>query len=180
MAKQTRLNRKVGETEMKHQRSIVAIADTREQDPLSLEMYGLVVVRKALPYGDYSLCVPDLTRYLVIERKSLADFIQCCGREHERFRKELLALRGYPYRFVVCEFSLGEIFRQEYRSKISLEAVLGCLSSWLTLGITFLFADDHEQAARLVAGLLLKKAREVLELAKVATEINEPDKEIIQ
>lgn len=158
---------------MRHLDKIIAIVDTREQEPLDLEKHGLTIIRKALPFGDYSLLVPDLTRHLAVERKSLPDFVSCCGREHERFRKELLALRGYSWKFVICEFSLTALFQEEYRSKISSNVVLGCLSSWLNLGIVFLFADTREQAACLLASLLMKKAQEVIAFSKCSLESKE-------
>lgn len=154
-------------------KKIVAIVDTREQEPLDLEKHGLSIIRKALPFGDYSLLIPDLSRHLVVERKSLPDFVACCGREHERFRKELLALRGYTWKFVICEFSLTALFREEYRSKISSNVVLGCLSSWLNLGIVFLFADTREQASCILARLLVKKAQEVIAFSKCSLECEE-------
>jgi len=155
----------------REQTEITAIIDTREQTPLDLEKHGVKSVRGTLAHGDYSLIYPDLRRYLSIERKSLSDFIGCITSERDRFDKELLALRGYQYRFVVCEFRLSDILAHNYRSKVSEDAVFGSLGRWIGYGIPFLFADNAECASYLVAKLLRIRAMDVLEFARAATAI---------
>lgn len=145
---------------------ITAIIDTREQVPFDLEKYGIKTVRETLPYGDYSLANPNLRKYLVIERKSLSDLVQCCTRERKRFEKELLALRGYPYRFVICECNLADIFAHEYRSQTNPNSVIASISSWLTWGIPFLMAGNERLASYVVARLLFFKAREYIKYAR--------------
>jgi ERCC4-type nuclease len=145
---------------------IVAVVDTREQTPLDLVKYGLAVEVATLAYGDYSLLNPDLRHEVAIERKSLPDFVACCGRERERFERELIALRGYRYAYIVGEFGLRDILGHEYRSQISPNAVLSSIARWQTWGIHFLFCDTHEGASYVVAKILCFLAESVVELAR--------------
>lgn len=85
--------------------NLIALVDTREQAPLDLG--DLRTERRTLHYGDYSLAgMEDLVR---IERKSLADFVQCCGKERARFKRSLQALRGFIYHAVVIEASWADL-----------------------------------------------------------------------
>ena len=147
---------------------ITAVIDTREKKPLDLEKYGLECVAETLPHGDYSLLVPDLRRSVCIERKTLPDFVACCTRERKRFHKELLALRGYQHSIVACEFTLGEVFRGEYRSKVKPHSILASIARWNSYGVQFLFAENADQAAWLVAKYLELVARDTIEIAQLA------------
>ena len=80
---------------------IVAIIDTREQLPLDLS--PLASIRGTLQTGDYS--VRGLENVVAIERKSLDDLLACCGRERDRFEKEIQRLVAYPVRALVIEAS---------------------------------------------------------------------------
>ena len=93
----------------RHSKDITAIIDTREQLPLDLESHGLKIVYEALSFGDYSLHYPRLSDHICIERKSLQDFVACCGKERKRFFRELLAMRGYRYKAIVIEAEFEEI-----------------------------------------------------------------------
>ena len=142
----------------KKQRTITAIVDTREQRPLDLGKYGLAIVHKALPFGDYSLAVPDLSKYVVIERKSLPDFVQSCTHDRKRFERELLALRGYMLRFIVCEFKLSDILSKRYMTGADPDSLMGSIARFAVDGIPCLFAENHAGASYLVAKILGKVA----------------------
>lgn len=144
----------------------IAIIDTREQWPLDLEKYGLAVRRGTLSFGDYSLIFPDMRDEIIIERKSLADFAVCCGRERERFEKELIALRGFRSAFVIGEFCLRDIFDHQYRSQISPNSLLSSIAKWSSWKIQFLFCDDHEGASYICAKILIFTARREIALAQ--------------
>lgn len=148
---------------------LIAIVDTREQQPLDLTKYGLEVVTETLTHGDYSLKYPNLKRHVAIERKSLPDLVACCGRERDRFNRELLALRGYRHRYVVCECSMTDIVDHKYRSRILPQSVIGSIARWSTMGVPFVFADNAEIASRITAKLLTMIATEVIEFSKAAT-----------
>ena len=151
-------------------RAIVAIIDTREQSPLDLSAEGLLVVRETLQHGDYSLKYPDLRKHICVERKSLADFVACCGVERERFMRECLAMRGYRWRFVVGEFNMDEILGHEYRSKIATNSVAATMARLMADGISFCLAGSPAGAAKIVGGILRLVAQDVIKFAKMATE----------
>lgn len=135
---------------------ITAIIDTKEKQPLPLEQHGLNVIRKSLPFGDYTLL--GLEQYLAIERKTIPDLVACCGKERGRFNRELLALRGYPWRMVIIEGSISQIMHREYRSTLEPDTITASITRWLDIGIPFVFADDRYAAALIVAKLLIFKA----------------------
>ena len=65
------------------------IIDTREQTPWSFPD-GVLIERGTLATGDYTLA--GLENIVAVERKSLADFISCCGKSGAVSRK---SSRGY-------------------------------------------------------------------------------------
>lgn len=148
---------------------IVVIQDTREQQPLDLEKYGLAVEVEGLPFGDYSIKWPNLLDRFVIERKSLADFAACCGRERDRFERELTALRGYEMPYVVCEFDLAQILSHEYRSQINPNSLLSSIAKWATWKINFLFCSHAAGASYIAAKIIDFTARRIVCEAQAAT-----------
>ena len=149
------------------QSEIVAIVDTREQTPLNLEKYGLKTSSEALPFGDYSLKYPSLRDTVIIERKNIADFVACCGRERKRFEKELVALRSYKYRMVLCEFTYAQLRDGAYRSKISENAVTSSLARWSANQINFVLVGTHEYASKFAADYLRFVAQDICRYAAV-------------
>ena len=138
----------------------VAIIDTREQLPLDLKKHGLDVVTGTLAWGDYSIV--GLERLVTIERKSIEDFTACCGNERSRFEREILALRGYPVKAIVCEFKFSDILGHNYRSKVTPESVIGSIERWMMCGIPFIMAETPAGAAWIVAGILKKVYSDVV------------------
>ena len=135
---------------------LVAIVDTREQDPLDLSPFR--TVRGTLQAGDYSL--RGLEDHIAIERKSLPDLVACVGRERPRFLRELQRLRAYPVRAVICECTWQELELGQWRSQVSRRSVMGSVLSWTArYCVPFLFAGDHDSAAIVVKGLLWHSAR---------------------
>ena len=132
----------------------VAIIDTREQLPLDLKVHGLDVVTGTLAWGDYSLV--GLEKLVALERKSIEDFTACCGNERGRFEREILALRGYPVKAIVCEFKFSDVLEHRYRSKIEPASVIGSIERWMLFGIPFVMAETPAGAAWIVAGILKK------------------------
>jgi ERCC4-type nuclease len=134
---------------------ITAIIDTREQAPLDLA--PLATITGTLSTGDYS--VKGLEAVVAIERKSLPDLLACCGRERERFDREVMRLLAYPCRALVVEASWADIERGEWRSEITTQAALGSLLGWIAAGLPIVMAGDHERAGRYAARLLFTAAR---------------------
>jgi ERCC4-type nuclease len=149
--------------------SLVAICDTREQNPLDLA--PLQVERGTLATGDYS--IRGLEHVIAIERKSLDDLLSCCGCERERFEREVQRLLAYPVRALVVESTWGAVEIGQWRSRLSPAQVEASLLGWAAAGLPVLMAGDHERAGRMVARLLFiaarrryREARELLGLVK--------------
>ncbi|NLF71670.1 MAG: hypothetical protein GX575_21785 [Candidatus Anammoximicrobium sp.] len=134
---------------------ITAIIDTREQAPLHLA--PLATVTATLSSGDYS--VKGLEHVVAIERKSLPDLLACCGRERERFEREVQRLLAYPVRALIVEATWADIEQGGWRSEITPQAALGSLLGWMAAGLPVVMAGDHERAGRYAARLLFTAAR---------------------
>ena len=145
---------------------IVIGQDTREQMPYNFSLFDVVVEKVALPYGDYTLLYPDLRQTLIVERKSIDDFTQCCGNWRDRFERELLALRGYKYAYVVGEFSYLQILGHCYKSKIHPHSVIGSIAKWQNWGIKFAFLENRDVAIYYVLSLFRNIAEAETKLAE--------------
>lgn len=147
--------------------SITAIVDTREQNPL--EIPWLQVERATLATGDYS--VRGLENHVAIERKELSDLVACCGRERERFDREVQRLLAFPVRALIIEASWDDIEAGEWRSKLTPRQVGSSLISWQVRGLPVILADHRDRAARIVASMLRRAAihryREARELVRI-------------
>lgn len=160
---------------MKNKKEIVVIQDTREQQPLALERYGYQVMIDTLPIGDYTVKYPNLSDILVIERKSLADFVACCGRERERFEKELLALRSYEQPYIIGEFGMRDIMGHNYRSQINPNSVMSSIVKWAGWGIQFLMCDDAQGASYVAAKVIEFSVKRCKELAEAKFDVPDLD-----
>lgn len=134
---------------------IRVVIDTREQRPLRLA--PLQVEEGTLQTGDYS--VLGLEDEISLERKSLDDFLACCGRERERFERELMRMLAYPVRGVFIEATMADISMGEWRSKISPKAVKASIHSWRAQGIPIYLCGDHRGVADAVRYQLYYAAR---------------------
>jgi len=134
---------------------VTAIIDSREQNPLDLS--PIKSICSCLQTGDYS--VAGLEHLIAIERKSLQDLVGCCGRDRDRFVRELHRLRSYPVRMLVIESTLAEIECRQYRGATSPQSIIGSLLAWQTEGLPVLMAGDHQTAGKMVARLLFIAAR---------------------
>lgn len=134
---------------------VTVICDPREQTPWNLA--PLRMVRQTLDTADYA--VAGAEHLCRLERKTLPDFIACCGAERDRFTRELERMLAFPSRIVVIEASLAELAAGQWRSKINAASVIGSIASWSTMGIAFLFAGDREGAQKLAAKILYSVAK---------------------
>lgn len=135
--------------------NLVAIVDSREQNPLDLQ--PLRQVAGTLATGDYSL--RGLETVIAIERKSLADLLGCVGQARDRFHREVLRLLAYPVRALVVESTWPELERGQWRSKVSPPAALGTVLNWISMGLPVIMAGDHNRAGRYVSRILFVAAR---------------------
>lgn len=134
----------------------VVLIDRREQNPWSFA--NLPSESDSLPTGDYS--VRGLEHLVAIERKSLDDLLACCGRERDRFKRELQRLRAYRFRVLVVETDYATLEAGVWQSKLKPSHVLGSLAAWQAqFGLPVMLAGDHESAARFTEKYLYQAAR---------------------
>ena len=140
------------------------LIDSREQTPWEFPA-DISTEKSSLPTGDYS--IRGLSDFISIERKELNDFLLCCGRERERFVRELQRMRGYSAKAVIVESDLKTIRRGKYRSRISPEAVIGSVGAWTArYNVPIIFAGDREGARDMAYSMLrgfYKSMRELVE-----------------
>ena len=133
---------------------ITLIADTREQDEYSFDSRLVVVERRALPAGDYS--VAGLEGVVAVERKTLDDFVSTVIHSRERFREELRKLTGYRAACVVVEAGLLKVLQGRYRGGAHPNAVLGsALAIILDHRIPVFFCSSRQAACHFVQAYLL-------------------------
>ena len=135
--------------------NVIAIVDTREQLPLSLD--PLRTEAGTLATGDYSL--KGLEHHVCIERKSLDDLLGCVGRDRERFERELQRMLAYPVRCLLVEATWAEIELGQWRSKVTSSQAMGSLIGWAAMGIQVCMIGDHERAGQFASRLLYTVAR---------------------
>ena len=134
---------------------ITAIIDTREQTPWTLA--PMKTLAGTLSVGDYS--VHGMEQVIAIERKSLPDFVQCCGSERERFQRELDRLRGWPVSAVVIEASWGDFELGQWRSRLTSSQVQASFTSWIAQGHRMILGRDAATAASIARGILYYAVR---------------------
>jgi ERCC4-type nuclease len=150
---------------------VIAIVDTREQNPLDLSPLRSQV--GTLETGDYS--VVGLEHVVRIERKSLEDLIGCIGRDRERFDREVQRLLSYPVRCLVIESSWDEIEFGQWRGKVTPEQAIGSLLGWQASGLSIHMCGTHSRAGNHVARILFtvakRRYRELRSLVDLSSEV---------
>lgn len=144
-------------------KDLVALIDTREQRPLSLEPMRMETA--SLETGDYS--VKGYQDYIRIERKSIDDLTQCVGKERERFDREMIRLRGYRFSAVVVEANWEDVLEHKYRSQVHPNSVVGSCHAWQRKGVPVIFCGSPAGAAVWVTGYMFNCAREITRLASL-------------
>lgn len=102
------------------------LIDTREQSPLVFTHCPAEVA--TLATGDYS--IQGFEDEFTIERKSLDDLAVSCTHDRQRFEKELVRMRGYPFRRLLIVGTVEEIERHVYRSRAEPKAVLASITAF--------------------------------------------------
>jgi len=140
------------------------LVDTREQEPLVFTR--LPSVRASLLTADYS--VLGLERLFAVERKSLQDLANsCCGPNRERFERELLRMRSYPFGRLLIVGSEDDIHQAKYHSNINPQSIIGSLATWeIRFNLPVVFSASAEQAARQLERWAFYFAREIILSAK--------------
>lgn len=134
------------------------IVDSREQKPFPFvgKYYvDTVTIPGALQVGDYSLA--GLESHIAIERKSLADLVQCLGRDRDRFEREILRGRGLEFFAVVCEGSWRDIANGNYRSQLNSHSAAQSVASFMARHKCPFFFSESRKAAEYITWSLLRQ-----------------------
>jgi DNA excision repair protein ERCC-4 len=145
--------------ELKDLKPIVAV-DSREIQPLKFTRLAFRVTN--LVTADYSLF--SATWSAAIERKgSLDELVTCCSIERDRFERELMRMKAYPFRRLVIIGSRAEILAQRYRSRMAPKAVLHTLSAFeVRYDLPICYFPTPEAAALQVESWLWWISREIV------------------
>ena len=134
------------------------VVDTREQSALFLSKppKGLLFVRDTLIAGDYS--VKGFEDSIAIERKSLHDFYGSIGNGRERFKRELLRLKGYSWAALVIEATEEHVISANTMySAMHPESIKGTLVSiCIRYRLPIYFAKDRDAAQNWILRHLVK------------------------
>lgn len=100
------------------------VVDTREQTPLSFGPYKDCegMISKCLKVGDYS--IEGMEHLVCIERKaSTVEIARNLGVDKVRFYKELEKMKAFPYKFIVCEFTMDDLIKYPENSRVPKHAL---------------------------------------------------------
>ena len=144
--------------------------DTREQMPwtfqgIVLEQKQIIVQRQTitLQTGDYS--ITNRTTEIIIERKSVSDFLSSITHGNARFKREHQRMEGYycdgGFACVIVEGDLAKICDElddpSSERQIASSTVLGIAASWpRQYCVPWYFAGDRRRAELLAFRILWK------------------------
>ena len=137
--------------------------DTREPDPHPWQRHlpEVTFQRQGLETGDVCLAGNPL---VVIERKTVADFLGSITTGRERFTNELRRARFLDSFTVIIEGSLPEVNAR--RGGMSESALLGTIAAFSRRGIQIIFAGTERMAAIIAWRLLSQPIAEANRLVK--------------
>lgn len=143
------------------------IIDTREQRPVLYgrvgdpKYPGLEVVFRTLKTGDYSIegmDSPDRPHSITIERKSLPDLYQSCGRERNRFKREFERMLMFDFAGLVTEADIETIIKNPpLGSKMEPKAVLHTVIAFCQRYNVHWYPCKSRRLAERIIYLLLKR-----------------------
>lgn len=145
-----------------HKDGLNIIVDSREQKEWKFSK-DHTLWRAPLHTGDYTLL--NWEDLVTIDRKELSDIVGCMLKANrQRFIKELKRMSRYPFAAVVIEADLSEIYKGNYRSKISPESVIGSLTKWaIKYGVHVYYASNRTYASKLCVKILSHFAKNYIE-----------------
>lgn len=129
---------------------LTILIDNREQKPWQFRGYDTKNI--TLHTGDYSVEFLDIdySKEIVIERKTLDDFVNCCATQRKRFVKELERSMSIPHFFIIIEGDWSQIERGFYHSQINPNSVIGSILSWqIKYGVQIILTGNRTRAKRL-------------------------------
>ena len=158
-------------------KSMVVMVDTREQPTKRaerrLEMIGLPIERKALPFGDYSAyCalpngeVYSLEDKVAIERKmNLDEIAMCFTRERPRFAREFeraAAVNAKLY-LLIENADLEKAYNGSYRSQVKPQALTASMFAWIARYNCQMLMCKEGTSGKVIHDILYREMKERLE-----------------
>ena len=139
---------------------IPVLIDTREQRPWEFDCETFTTERAALRTGDYTIA--GLEDRVVIERKSLGDFVQTVIQDWIRFRKELYRLAGFDYAAIVVEADIADVFNHAYESDAQPASVIGRVNAiYFDHGIPVFFWGPRPVCTAMVERFLVMASKKL-------------------
>lgn len=118
---------------------------------------GVRVIRGTLETGDVALAaLPDGA---VVVRKTVTDFLAACGRERERFERDLARSRYCGAFCIIVEGNLGDVILQA--RGVQYNALMSTIATWTRRYGSILFAGGQHAAATLAYRFLAGQVREI-------------------
>ena len=131
---------------------MTVVADTREQTPFEFSE-GVLVVRRALTTGDYSL--DGMECEVAFERKSIDDMVNTLIHGWRRFADELSRMQTLRHKAVVVEASVADIIQHRYRSGAHPHAVLAAANAvFLSYGVPVFFWGSRPHCRHMLENTL--------------------------
>ena len=149
----------------------IVIKDTREQDGWTFSEYdkcsGMEV--GTLDTGDYTL--KGFEEVVCIERKGCTSEIAMnLGRKKAPFQAEMERMKDYPFSFIVCEFSMGDLLKYPDKSRVPHKArskvkvtgkyLLKCVIEFQIWYNTKILFCDNKNNGFLVCNSIFKRLNE--------------------
>ena len=127
------------------------VCDTREKQPYAFP--GLETITKALPVGDYA--IEGFEDGIVLERKSLNDFVNTVIGDWPRFVECLKRMRRVEYAAIIVEAEIDDVVTHRYESRASASAVLGRANSIsVNWGVPVFFWSNRQECQMMAASML--------------------------
>lgn len=158
-------------------KSMVVMVDTREQPTKRaerrLEMIGLPIERKALPFGDYSAyCtlpngeVYSLEDKVAVERKMHLDEIAMCfTRERPRFAREFerAKVANAKIYLLIENADMEKAYNGSYRSQVKPQSLTASMFAWLARYNCQMLMCKEDTSGKVIHDILYREMKERLE-----------------
>ena len=149
--------------------------DTREQKPWTFSEVSRKVVTTVgtLKSGDYALDIDPTIA--AVERKSLNDFVRCCGVGREAFWKQIQLLKGSIERpLIIIEADYSCLEMGGWRGRMTPEQILATLHTITNMVPVMLCRNRNEAARACTRHLRLAMSDRYKKCREFARQINDP------
>jgi ERCC4-type nuclease len=133
---------------------------------------GYQLTFKTLEVGDYS--ISGFENRVVVERKTLGDFLGCLGSSRKRFWEELDKMEKWERKLLVVECNLEDLLiydpsfekKTGRKRRITRNVVLGSVVSILSRGIPVVFTSTRVEGEEITLRFLIRAWEELKGLRK--------------